>query len=78
MPKLPLMRTKDFLKTLIAFGCEEVHVHGSHHKVLYLETGMASVVAVHGGEDLQRYMFAAILKQLGIDVDEFLNFIEHK
>lgn len=76
MPKLPVIRAKDFLKHLLRYGCEEVSVRGSHHKVYNPGSGMVTVIAVHSGEDLKKAMFAAILSQLGIDVDEFLEFIE--
>jgi len=75
MPKLPILRAKDFLKYLIAFGCEEVSVRGSHHKVYNPESGMTTVVSVHSGIDLKKSMLAGILNQLGIDVEEFLDFI---
>ena len=76
MPDIPMMRSKDFLKCLLKFGCEDIHVRGSHHKVRYTETGLVSVVAVHGGTDVKRGDIAGTLRQLGIDVDEFLEFIE--
>ena len=76
MPNLPVLRAKDFLKHLISFGCEEVGVNGSHHKVHNPESGMTTVVAVHGGIDLKKSMLAAALKQLGIDINEFLEFIK--
>jgi len=70
------MRSKDFLKSLIAFGCDEISVSGSHHKVVYPTTGKVAPVPVHGGEDMNRGFLADILKQLGIDTDEFLEFIK--
>jgi predicted RNA binding protein YcfA (HicA-like mRNA interferase family) len=76
MPRLPVMRSKDFLKSLIAFGCEEISVNGSHHKVVYPATGKVAPVPVHKGEDMNRGFLAGILAQLGIDVDEFLKFIK--
>ncbi|MCL2494045.1 MAG: type II toxin-antitoxin system HicA family toxin [Oscillospiraceae bacterium] len=76
MPDIPVMRSKDFLKCLLRFGCEEIHVRGSHHKLYYPETGLAAPVAVHGGKDITKAVFIGTLKQLGIDVDEFLAFIK--
>ena len=77
MPKLPAMRSKDFLKRLKAFGCNEVSVNGSHHKVVNPSNGKTSHVPVHSGADMNKGLFSAILKQLGIDVDEFLAFIKN-
>jgi predicted RNA binding protein YcfA (HicA-like mRNA interferase family) len=78
MPNLPVIRSKDFLKHLIAFGCEEVSVRGSHHKLRYPFTGKVTVVPVHGGEDTKKAMFAAILNQLGIDIDAFLLHVNNR
>jgi predicted RNA binding protein YcfA (HicA-like mRNA interferase family) len=36
---------------------------------------MTSVIAVHSGKDVDKGALAAILRQLGVDVDEFLGFM---
>ena len=51
MPKIPAMRSKEFLRQLKRFGCEELRVSGSHHRILYPKTGEESTVVVHGSEE---------------------------
>ena len=76
MPDLPVMRPRQLLKHLKAFGCELVSIEGSHHKIHYAETNLTTVLAIHSGKDITKRTFASTLKQLGIDVDEFLDFIK--
>ena len=75
MPKIPIIKAKDFLKRLLDYGCVEVGVRGSHHKIHNPNTNRTSTVAVHGGDDLDKGSFSGILGQLGIDVDDFIDFI---
>jgi len=69
------MRPREFLKHLKDFGCSVVSVSGSHHKISYPETGIRTTLAIHSGKDVTKAVFSGTLKQLGIDVDEFLEFI---
>ncbi|MCL2494043.1 MAG: type II toxin-antitoxin system HicA family toxin [Oscillospiraceae bacterium] len=77
MPKMPVLRAKDFLAWLLKYGCEEIRVRGSHHQIFNPDTGRISTVAIHGGLDVKRGDIAGTLRQLGIDVDEFLAFIKN-
>jgi len=76
MPKIPVVKAKDFLNLLTKYGCEEISVKGSHHKLFYSPTNKTSVVTIHGGQDLDKGSFKGILNQLGIDVDDFLEFVK--
>lgn len=78
MPRTPRIRAKDFFQYLKKFGCEEVSVHGSHHKIYNNKTNKTSVIAIHSNEILYPSMFLAILKQLDINNEEFINFINKK
>ncbi len=78
MPKIPRIRSKDFFQYLKKFGCEEISVHGSHHKIHNSKTNKTSIVAIHTNEILYPGMFTAILKQLDINSEEFINFISKK
>ncbi|GHV07528.1 hypothetical protein FACS1894217_08520 [Clostridia bacterium] len=75
MPELPLISAKKFLALLLKYGCEEVRVRGSHHRVLNPKNGKSSVLPVHSGRDLKRGTFAGILRQLGIDSTDFILFM---
>ncbi len=77
MPKIPRIKAKDFFKYLIKFDCTEVSVNGSHHKVRNSKNGKISVVAIHTNEIISPGMFSAILKQLEIDINEFITYINN-
>jgi len=72
---MPSIKAKDFLSALLRYGCVEVSVKGSHHKVRNPANGKVSTVPVHSGRDIKKGLAAAILSQLGIDADEFLMFV---
>ena len=76
MPKIPIIKAKDFRSFLIKYGCVEVSVRSSHHKITNPATGMTSIIAIHSNKDLDKGAFSSSLKQLGIDVDKFIEFIE--
>ena len=77
MPKIPVVKAKVFLKILAKYGCEEVSIRGSHHKIFNPRTNMTSIVTVHGGQDLGKGSFSGVLSQLGIDVEDFLEFMKN-
>ena len=56
------------------YGCEIINVNGSHHKVIYKNN--TSTVAVHK-KDFDRGSFSGVLKQLGIDMNEFIEFMKN-
>ena len=76
MPKIPIIKAKDFIKFLDKYGCEEISVRGSHHKIYNPVNSRTSVIAIHGSQDLDKGSFSGILKQLGIDIDDFIKFIK--
>jgi len=75
MPKIPVIKAKDFRDFVVAYGCEEVSIRSSHHKIRNPQNGQVSVVTIHTGKDMDKGAFASTLNQLGIDIDDFLNFI---
>ena len=77
MPKIPVVKAKDFFSFLLKYGCDKISVRGSHHKMFNPKTNMTSIVSVHGGQDLDRGSFSGALSQLGIDVNDFLEFIKN-
>lgn len=70
------MKFKDFYACLIKFGCVQQGARGSHYKLHHPATNKTSVIPVHGGKDMKRGTFAAVLRQLEIDADTFLDFME--
>lgn len=75
MPKIPVIKAKDFYSFLIKYGCREISVRGSHHKIYNPNTNKTSVVSIHSGQDVDKGSFAGILSQLEIDIDEFIRFV---
>ena len=78
MPKIPIVKAKDFFKYIKKFNCTEISVRGSHHKIKNNVNGKISVIAIHSNEDLYPAMFQAILKQLDININGFIDFINKK
>jgi len=76
MPKIPIIKAKDFYAHLIRFGCRAVSIKGSHHKLFNPATSKVSVVAIHAGKDVGKGAFSSVLSQLGIDAEEFIDFIQ--
>jgi len=77
MPKIPVVKSKDFLKYLLKYNCKLVGIKGSHHKVLNENNNKISIVPVHGNKDLPTGLFAKVLKDLKIDIESFLDFMEN-
>lgn len=76
MPRIPRIKAKDFFKYLLKYDCTEISINGSHHKVKNNKNNKVTVVAIHSNEILYPAMFSAILKQLEINIDEFIKYIE--
>jgi len=52
-----------------------ISIRGSHHKILNKINSKTSIVPVHGSNDLKKGLFAKILKDLDVDIDKFIKFI---
>ena len=75
MPKVPRIKAKDFFRYLLKYDCTEVSIRGSHHKIRNNKNNKVSIVAIHNSEIIYPAMFLKILKQLEIDTNDFINFI---
>ena len=76
MPKIPIIKAKDFRKYLLRYGCEAVNSRGSHFKVYNPKTNRTSTIAIHSGNDVDRGSFSGVLSQLGIDINDFIDSIQ--
>jgi len=76
MPKLPVIPAKELLRLVLKYGCVLHNVRGSHHNIYNPDTNKKSTIPIHGNRDLDKGFFADILDQLGIDVDDFLEFMK--
>ena len=77
MPKIPIIKAKILLKFLTKYGCDKTTIRGSHNKLYNPKTNMTSIIAIHGGQDVDKGSFSGILKQLGIDIEDFLEFMKN-
>ncbi|MBI5225114.1 type II toxin-antitoxin system HicA family toxin [Candidatus Micrarchaeota archaeon] len=78
MPKLPIISGREMIKLLQKQGFEIVAQKGSHvrlKKITVLEV-FVTVVPVHGNSDLKTGLLLDILKQTGIERDDFIKLLK--
>ena len=56
---------------LIRYGCTDISTKGSHFKVENSESGKRAAVPIHAGKDIDTAFIKKILRELGIDLDDF-------
>jgi mRNA interferase HicA len=67
------MRYRELARKLRRLGCEEIvgRGKGAHRSWYNPAIGKITTVPYHGGKDLKPGLVSAVLKQLGIEKDEF-------
>lgn len=73
MTRLPTLRPQQFVAALKKAGFLEHHQKGSHLTSVH-PSGRRTVVAIHR-RDLKRGLVAGILKDAGLNQDEFLELL---
>jgi predicted RNA binding protein YcfA (HicA-like mRNA interferase family) len=71
--KFPVITGKDLIDFLLKHGCELKRVKGSHHVLKSVYNNKIFVIPVHSNEDLDRGTLRSILRQVGIDVESFID-----
>ena len=71
MPKLPSLTPREVVRKLKKLGFVEHHQVGSHLTMKQVATGRRAVIPMHA-KDLPRGTLLAILREAGIDREEFL------
>lgn len=71
---LPAVTGREVLKALVGVGFVHVSTKGSHAKVAHSD-GRVAVVPMHGGRDIPRGTLGSILRQAGLTVAEFREFL---
>jgi len=74
MTKLPPLKAREVVKGLQALGFEKVRQKGSHAIFHHLDCRRAPI-PIHPAKSISPYFLSDILKQLGINEDEFLQAI---
>jgi predicted RNA binding protein YcfA (HicA-like mRNA interferase family) len=69
LPRLPIVSGREVIKALQEFGFKPVRQRGSHMMMRH-EDGRGTTVPMH--PELDRGTLNAIIKQTGVDRDEFL------
>ena len=72
MSNLPSLNGRKLIKTLGKFDFEVIRIKESHHFLKHLD-GRATVVPVHGKENIGIGLFYKILKDCEISIDDFLD-----
>jgi predicted RNA binding protein YcfA (HicA-like mRNA interferase family) len=74
--KLPVATGRDVVRALERAGFAIDRVVGSHHVMAHPSNPKRTVsVAVHGNRDLKRGTLRAIIRQSGLSVEEFDEFL---
>jgi predicted RNA binding protein YcfA (HicA-like mRNA interferase family) len=71
MPKLPVIKAKDLLKTLKKLGFYEYHQSGSHVQLRHAD-GRRTTVPNHPSKEIRKGTLKAILDDLEISTEEFI------
>ena len=79
MPKLPLIKSRDFIKFLESIGYKVTRTKGSHVR-LRNENGKVTTVPVHGNKDIPKGLLSKIIREdLEMSIEEFLElFLKYK
>ena len=71
MPGLRPLSSREVVGALRAFGFQEVRQRGSH-LVMRHPDGRTTVVPIHSGEEIGRGLLRKIIRDAGVEVEEFL------
>ena len=74
MSKLPIVSAKELEKVLFRLGFE-ISRHKGSHKFYKHADGRYTTLPHHPGEDLSRPLVRAILRQIELDVDEYIRLL---
>ncbi len=69
-PHAPRKTGKELIKILLRHGFEVSRIRGSHHFLKHRD-GRATVVPVHRGETVGPGLFARIIKDTDLGIDDF-------
>jgi len=74
MPPLPIIDAKTFIKFLKYKGFIFIRQKGSHQRYKHPD-GRAITIPVHGKSNLKRGLLNGILRELNIEVEELIEFL---
>ncbi len=74
MSNIPAVSGKKMIKTLKKANFSVIRIKGSHHFLAH-PNGRKTVVPVHSNETIGRGLFAQILKDCNLTINEFLDLL---
>jgi predicted RNA binding protein YcfA (HicA-like mRNA interferase family) len=72
MPRLTPLRSREVIEKLRALGYEGPIAGGRHSRMVHPHSGKIIPVPVHGGKDVSVGLIRAIIRELGITPEEWL------
>jgi len=74
MPKLPIIKAREFIRAIRKLGFVEFHQVGSHIQFKH-EDGRRVTIAVHKGKDMKKKTLRGIIEDLELSVEEFIKIL---
>jgi predicted RNA binding protein YcfA (HicA-like mRNA interferase family) len=74
MSKLPVVSAKELEKILLKLGFEITRQKGSHRFYKHPD-GRYTTIPHHQGEDISRPLIRAILREIDLDVEEYIRLL---
>ena len=78
MPKLPVVKVRELIRTLKRLGFVEHPERGTSHLVYTHEDGRRTTVARHPGRDIPNGTLRGILRDINISVGEFIAILKNR
>lgn len=76
MPKLPVIKDRELIHVLHKLGFFEHPERGTSHLVFKHPDGRRTTVARHPGKDIPRGTLRAMLRDMNISPEEFVNLLK--
>jgi predicted RNA binding protein YcfA (HicA-like mRNA interferase family) len=74
MSKLPVVSAKELERILLKFGFQVTRQKGSHRFYKHAD-GRYTTIPHHPGEDISRPLIRAILREIKLNVDEYIRLL---
>ncbi len=74
MSNIPEITGKRMISALKKAGFTVARIKGSHHFLIHSD-GRRTIIPVHGNETIGKGLFAKILKDCELNIDEFLDLL---
>jgi len=75
MPKLPVVKASELLRTLLKAGFIKHHQVGSHIQLKHPD-GRRTTIPFHSNKEIRKGTLKAIINDLDINVEEFIKLLK--